>query len=235
MRRSIAVLFWILVGALASAGGVGYFFHQANVDRQRLTDEAQSSKDLLEKTKTASQQLADEANKKLADASQEVAKAQQALKTMQEERALQAKAVPLAKPDARTLRGWPETVNLPLGISLRLPSTMQSTSTDGVLAAYLRPRFSYETVQQWLSISAYDKTHESDLEQSLKETQSVIYQVQNRFLIGVKGKLSDLPGMVYVLRVGNNATSTHLIWARTNAGVTDEKVLDVLSTLSFQS
>lgn len=235
MKRSIAILFWILLGAVASAAGVGYFFHEANVDRQRLANEAQAAKDLLAQTKAASQKLADEANKKLADASKEVADAQLALKAAQEENALRNKAVTLVKPDARTLRGWLETINLPLGISLRVPTTMQATSTNQLLAAYVRPQTSFTSADQWLSISSYDKTHETDLKKSLKETESLVYQVQNRLLVGMRGKLADLPGFVYVLRVGNATTSTHLIWARTSAAVTDQKALDVLATLSFRS
>jgi hypothetical protein len=234
MKRSITFLFWMLLGAAASAAGVGYFFHQANVDRQRLVIETQTARDLLAQTKAASQKLADEANKKLADASKEVADAQQALKLSQEENALRNRAVALVKPDARTLRSWLETIHLPLGISLRLPTAMQTTSTNNALAAFLRTT-SNQMTDQWLSISAYDKTRELDLKKSLKETEPLVYQVQNRLLIGMRGKLADLPGIVYVLRVGDAATSTHLIWARTNAAVTDEKVLDVLATLSFRS
>lgn len=235
MKRSIAVLFWILIGAVASAAGVGYFFHQANADRQRLVNEAQTAKDLLAQTKAASEKLAAEANKKLADASKEVADAQDALKIAQEQNALRDKAVPLTKPDARSMRGWPEVVNLPLGISLRLPTTLQATSTESVLASYVRPRTAAEAAEQWLSVTSYDKAHETDLKKSLKDTETLVYQVQNRLLVGMRGKLADLPGFVYVLRVGDAATSTHLIWARTNATVTDQKALEVLATLSFRS
>lgn len=231
MKRSISVLLWILVGALASGVGIGYFLHAANADRRELVTEAEQAKQEAAATKAANDQLADEANKKLADASEEVANAQKLLKEYQDERLLMTQAVPLTQPTARQLKLWSEQVSVGLGVSVHLPPGNQALATDSSLVA-LR---SGDPAGQWLSIAAYDDQQDRTLSQSLQNAEPVKYLVGTHLLLGVRGKLSDLPGNVYVLHAQSAASSTHLFWARSSTSIPDETILQTLATLNFRS
>ncbi len=232
MRRSIAVLCWILVGAFAAGSAIGYFLYQANHDRVRLAETVRKAEEQVSQIKTAQEKTANEANRKVAEASAEVTRTQDLLKRYEEERKLLLKAIPLNM-DPRKLKTWSESVSYPLGVSIRLPPGMNATQTEEALVVGKASNTS--GTDQWLSISAYNAQAERQLTDRLTDQVPRVYVVNDRILNGVRGKMADLPGYVYLFDIIHNATSTHLIWARSGADMTESKVLETLSTLAFRT
>ncbi len=236
MRRTLSVLFWILLGALSTSAGLGYFLMEANHDRARLGQEAADARAELAQTKTANETLAAEANKKVQEAAAEVARAQQILQRSLEENRLIASAVPLVKPDAKTLKGWAEVASIPLGVSLRVPKTAQSQQTDRAFVIQTAPSKHSAPVEQWLTISPYQATVEEELRRSLQNAETVVYKVADRVIVGTKGTWSSVSGTTYLIRVQKpGGVATHLIWAKTLPGVDETQILQTLATFSFAS
>lgn len=233
MRRSMSVLLWILVGAVAASVGIGYFYHQANRDREALAAEVDQAKQEALAAKSANEDLANEANRKLAEASLQIDQAQQQLKKYEAERILLSQAIVLTKPAPRLVWSWKEAVALPLGVSLTVPPVSKIIQADSALALATQTDASLEG--EWLIVSAYDETREQTLTQTLEQTEPVAYSIDGRLLVGVHGKEMNTGGDTYLLHTQTAATSTHLIWARANAHVPGTTILNALATLRFRS
>lgn len=221
-----------MVGAFAAGSAIGYFLFRANHDRVRLAETVRKAEEQVDQVKAAQEKTAEDANRKVAEASAEVTRTQTLLKRYEEERALLLQAIPL-RMDPRKLKTWSESVSYPLGVSIRLPPGMSAVQTDEALVVGKASNTS--GTDQWLSISAYDKQAETELTNRLVDPVARVYVVNDRILNGVRGKMADLPGYVYLFDIIHNATSTHLIWARSGADITESKVLETLSSLAFRT
>lgn len=237
MRRVSPVLLAIILGALTTGVGMGIFLKKANNDRSRLSTEAAQFKAAVERADREKQQLADEANKKVEEANDEVAKAQRILEDIREERELMAKAKPLAKPSSRELRGWQPVVSLWQGVGFSLPPNTNVESNDArSLTAVKQGVSDFLTDARWLSVTPYDDRLESELANALATSSVMSYLVNGRLVLGKSGTLAGSRDRVSILRVQEAASSTHLIWIKdpgTLGGVAGIERL--LGTFEFRS
>lgn len=238
MQRLTSVIFSILLGAVAVGIGMGIFLHKANTDRQRLEQVALEAQGKSKEAQDRSQQAIQEANAKLKAANDEVAKAQATLKAVEEERALLAKAEILAEPKAEALKGWPEAVSLPLGVSLRYPPKNAIKENDEMaLTISGEPKAGSSSTTmpdlRWFQITPYSQRLESELVGAMASTTPVLLAARGRLLKGTRGLTQA--GETYVLKVSSLGETTHLIWAR-EVGKTprDKNLQQVLSTLNFK-
>jgi hypothetical protein len=235
MRRSIAILGWMMLGAFASSAGFGFVLYASNQDRARLIQEAATATQEANQLRAANDALVAEANQKLQQAEAQVAEALKIVKRYEEEKALLEQTEPLIKPSARELRGWKEALSYGLGISVSVPPQSTAEESLDTLVALGPASLGRATREQWMSIAKYNAETEKSLLANLQNASEQRYAVDNRVLVGVKGRLGDLPGDVYFFRVVQSGVPTHLIWARANGVVTDRQVLNALSTLTFKS
>lgn len=206
MSRVVQTIGLVLLGALAAGGGAAYFLYQANTDRTALIAQAEEAKRQAIETATSGKAVADEANRKLDEASQEVTKAKARVAALEEERAWFAKAQILTPP--RTVNAWKEWLNYSFGFSIRLPlTTTDVRNNDKGLDA------------GWIVIRPYAK------EEVAMET---AYVVQGKLLVGSKSET------VWVFRVQSSGTITHILYVYPTARVTERTILDALSTLTFR-
>jgi len=233
MSRTSSVLLWILIGAVASGSGIGYFLHRANQDRSALAVQVEQARLDAEQAKAENEKLAKDANDKLTAAAIEVAEKEKRLAQYQEERDLLAHATSLQSPDPTSLKYWGTAFSIPLNVTLRTPPGCGMLVTDHELNL-ASTRQSMSPQDQWFSIQAYDAAKEEELVGKLMGPESVSFSVDGRLLLGQKGTMENVSGTVYVLHTFSEATSTHLLWARSNTLVTEKKVLQTLATLSIR-
>lgn len=235
MRRSWSVLLWILVGALASAIGMGTVLHTSNKDRERLSQELQTTQAVLTSLKAQQEQLIRESNEHVALATQHVAEANAKVQAVATLQARLKTAAPLFPPTAFQTRGWTEFASVAMGVSLRVPPRMQTQSSDDGLFVSTR-RFVKGTPieEQWFALTPYRPDRERDIGSRLTNTKEVTYTLGTRLLHGVKGTLPDGLQTLYLLSVQENASTTHLLWGKTTDGVSERTILDTMATLSFR-
>ncbi len=213
MAKSWSIFGWILLGALATAIGTGYFLFQANSDRARLATATEQARKQSEELATASKKLADEANQKLDTASNEIRSAQELIRKYNEERDLLAKAEPLIKTRASTT--WKEWINLPLGYTLRLPPNNANSGNEMF--------FDFG----WLRIQPYDPGREAMWRGQATTTGDLVYFVDGHLLVGTRGS-------EWILRDQSGGSSTILIWAKPANAQAEKNFLETLSTLTFR-
>lgn len=213
MAKSWSIFGWILLGAIATAIGTGYFLFQANTDRARLYEATEQARKQSEELSASSKKLADEANNKLDSASSEIKNAQELIQKYNEERDLLAKAEPLIR--SRVSTNWKEWLNVPLGFSVRLPTTNANLGDERF--------FDFG----WLRIQPYDAFQEATLRGQATSTGDITYFVDGRLLIGTRGS-------EWILRDQSGASSTILIWAKPGSIQGERTLLEALSTLTFR-
>lgn len=234
MRRSIAVLFWILLGALAAGGTTGYFLHRANVDRRQLSEQTDQLRQELDAIKQQNEALTIEANTKITNASTHVDTAQQTVAALQEENRLLKLAQHLEEPTVYQLKSWDENICIPLGVTLKLPPGSRVISNGTVLSVgtdVVRGTFP----DAWLSITPYDQTRETTLLSGLQNAEPVTYFVGGRIATGQRGIIDAEGHIGFVMKAQTDANVTHLIWARGIGNVTEKQILETLATVTFRS
>lgn len=234
MRRSLAVLLWILIGAIASGAGMSFALHRSNEDRVRLVrlaEEASARATSLEK-------LSNELGASMRLATEEVGRTQSELDRLRGWQTQLKSATPLIPLRAAQTKGWSEFASVPLGVSIRIPPGMQAnTSDDGVFLKTLANQRGRTIEEQWLGLSHYTREREQDIyaHSHISDSGSVSYVLGNRLFTGIAGKLGDAPDQkLYLLSIQENATNTYLLWAKTVDGVSERTILDTLATLSFR-
>ncbi|MDP3794295.1 MAG: hypothetical protein Q8R07_06170, partial [Candidatus Uhrbacteria bacterium] len=133
----------------------------------------------------------------------------------------------LQKPDYRTLRYWKETISPSLGVAIKYPPIAFVDQTDPNIRLASRNASSGEDI--WLTVQRYDPRQEHISLQGWNNATSVHFIAGDRLFTGWKIFPSS-----YVLRVQSSATSTHLIIAHSNPQISDERLLDTLSTINFR-
>lgn len=233
MRRSFAVLSWILLGALASGVGMSFALHRSNQDRVRLAHSLEEANVRA----ISSEELSGELRDRMRLAIEEVGRAQSELDRLRRWQAQLKNATPLVPLRPAQTKGWGEFASVPLGVSIRLPPSMQAnTSEDAVFLKTHTVHRGTPIEEQWLGLSKYSREREQDLytHGHLTDEEPVSYVLGNRLFIGMAGKLNDDSQKLYILSIQENATSTYLVWAKTVDGVNERTILDTLATLSFR-
>jgi hypothetical protein len=206
MGRITQALGFLTLGAIAAGAGTAVVVMKANSDVTALQAQAFDARDQAAQAVASSRTLSDEANRKLESASQEIAKAQARIQALEDERRLIAKATGLMPPKAAA--NWKEFVSIPLGFTIRLP------------APAVDPQFTDISFDAgWLLITKYAG-------ESVDANES--YLVKNRVIFGTSSSGTH----TYVVQSDGNPDL--LVRAFPNANVSDKRVLDVLSTLTFR-
>lgn len=225
MKRFSSVILSILLGAIAVGGGMFVFLDKANADRARLADIAAKSREDAKAAQEASQKTVEDANRKLADANAEIAKAQNVIKSLEEERKLMRNAVILEPPRSNAVKGWKQAIDIPLGVSCKFPPGHVVELNDAQALTISTTEGTPDG--RWLSITPYDERLDSELRANFTTSTAVSYLVGGRLLMGARGE------KFFVLRVQKDGRTSHLIWARVSAGMTEKTVLTALATLDF--
>lgn len=230
MRKSFSVVLWILIGGLASGLGVGYFLRQANNDRARLLLETRLATEEANASKALSERIAKEANQKITNATEEVARAQELVTQYERERKLLTKAVTLSPLSRYQAKTWPSFMDLSLGVRAQYPTEFTVTSTeDGIFFTETLPAGESDT---WLTLTPYDISRESSSIEALQSTSTVAYLSADGFFVGTRGSYPENGGTVYVLRSHTApGRMPFLIWAKCTTKAREAQFLSILSTL----
>lgn len=242
MRRFTSVLLSIFLGALAVAIGMGFFLQKANADRAHLADVAIMAQDQVKEAQQVRDQAVTEANRKLDAANFEIKKAQDALTALKQERDLITNATNLHEPTPRELKGWKQSIDLPLGVSIKYPSSVEETANDKsdlVLSKTPGLSSSYSPLAndlRWLSVQSYDETKEqallSNLSVSVTST-PFSYLINGHLLIGTQATLPGTQQIMLIAHASADGQKTHLLWAKVPS--TEQKdLLLALRTLDFK-
>lgn len=226
MKRASGIIIGILLGALATGIGVGSFLKKANDDREQLAAQLAATSKQATDARRQSQQAIEDANAKLNTASVEVAKAQNLIKSLAEERDLMAAALPLAPPSAALIRGWSDVVALGLGVSLKIPNDSEVSSNDAKALTIVQKNATVGEDWRWFSLSPYDARLEQELTTALATSTPVAYAVNGHLLLGMRGSLPGKKTQIFVLRIRSLGQITHLLWLKEHA--------TVLATLRFE-
>lgn len=235
MRRSLNIMLWMLLGAIAAGGSAGFFLWQANQDRQYLIRDAQYARLEADQAKQLSDKAMSEANQKLDQAKEKEAQAKLIVQQYQQQQQLLKSAKPLSKPGALVTKGWSEYVSVPLRLSLKVPTRNQAWDTTNGIAVGSKNTSLNNLTDQWLSIMPFDEQTDTSLKKNFVRHETVVWYIDNHIVTGAKGSFGDASNTAYLLEVMDGTTSTHLLWARTNQTVTEQRLLDTLSTLTFAS
>lgn len=193
----------VMLGALATAIGMGTFLHLANRDRVRLATEIQAAQETAMQALAEKERVAAEASGKIDQANSEIMNAQRVLADLEKERKLLASAVRLDPPALRDIRGWQSVVADRLQVSLSLPPrTTVHTNTPTLFSAV---RSGQDT--PWFTLTPFDARAVAELEASLTETGERAYLINGRLVSGVVGNKNG--ARVWSLRVWHSASSTH--------------------------
>lgn len=206
MNRAMQSILFLLIGAVAAGGGAGFFLYQANADRSALIAQAQEAQRKAEEVTASGKTVTEEANRKLEQASEEVAKAQARVRALEEEREWFAKAEILTA--ARATQYWKEWLNYSHGFTVKLPTNVTDVKNNerGLEAT-------------WISIKPYVN------EPIALET---AYVVSGKLLLGFKSEEA------WIFRVQSSANISHLVTLYPTPRVTEKTMLDALSTLTFR-
>ena len=235
MRRPFAVLLWILIGGISTGLSVGFFLYRSNLDRAELVLELSEAHAQAEAAIQSSENVAADANKKIADAEIAMAKLRKQLDEAKYESLLIASAVPLLPLPARSLRGWHEQRSVPLGIAIKTPPDIKSQTSDDAVVLGPASLNDKHAMDQRMAVTRYRNDTEKDLIARLHQATPIVFTINGYRLEGAKGKFADLTGEVVVLRAQSGERGTHLIWARVDEIFTERRMLDILSTLRFSS
>lgn len=222
---------WILLGGMATGLGTGFFLYQANLERKMLSIQAAEAKRQAEDLARQSKTLADEANTKLDQASAEVKRAQELVKRYEEERRMIEQAEVLS-PTSRA-RTWKEYLNIPLGITLRLPNAAKEQLNDSTFTSIPTQSAGFADPEPWLRIEPYSADREKLLLASASGTSEARFFSSGKLYAGVRGTMEKQTG--YILRVQSAASSTHMIWMRAAPGIREADLLDVIASFTFRS
>ncbi len=228
-RSALAILGYILIGAIATGAGTGFFLYRSNADRAELMESKVQAELQAEELLAASQEIAEEANQKLEEASEEVAKTRERLQRLEEERRMINQATPLAR-STRT-QYWKEVLSLPLGVTVRVPKIGEELRNDEQALIV----GTEQAEQPWIEVKPYSVETEEMLKRRLVDANEVYFLVSGQLLVGTKGKLIDTNEEGYAIRVQSSGTSTVLIWAKEDAGFKSSDIIDTFSSLTFRS
>ncbi len=228
MRRSFAILIWILLGALAASLGIGSVLLKAKQERDDLAQKLALGQAQTARLAEEHQQTIKEANETVLAALRNASATRDLLNALTQEQASLETAISLTS--TSQAKRWPQTISFPLGISVRTPTFTIATSTDTTIEATLNGQ-NGEPVT-WLFIKRYDAQQFQDLANPLSNVETVNYRLNQTLIIGKRGISAD-GATVFILRTQRRGQPTHLLWARTAGNITQERILDSLSTLLF--
>jgi hypothetical protein len=229
MKKDMPILLAVLLGAVATAIGMGFFLKMANDDRARLAAEIDQARDVAAQAVAEKEKIATDASEKVEEANNEILNAQRVLADIEKERRLLAEAIRLDKPATSAIRNWRTVIAGTLGVSLAIPPGTEILSNDDRLFTSIRTN---RPNTPWLSITPFDARDASEQEAALTEADELAYLVDGHLLSGVEGMNDN--ERTWLFRVWQSASTTHLI-RLTDPGVfgSGNGVERFLGTLEF--
>jgi hypothetical protein len=233
-RRVASTCGLILLGAGATGIGMGTVLFHARTERDTLKEHVRAAEAQIASLQNEHTRLMSEASVRVTKAEETRQATQQELETLLRAQELLTSAPTLPPPDARLRRSWNETISVPLGISLRTPAFAPATANDQSLTATINGT-AQTAGDLWLSLTRFTPDGERSLVGQLNTTSSARYRIGNRLLIGARGTFQTDRSIAYVLRIEQNGTPEQLIWVRAISPLTESRLLEILSTLTFAS
>jgi ElaB/YqjD/DUF883 family membrane-anchored ribosome-binding protein len=221
MLRPWYVFCWILLGALAAGTGIGIFLHQSNVERLTLQRQTAQAKEEASQVVTRAEQVTQEANKRLEEAQKQIAK-------LQEERDLLSRSRPFPEPNPRLLKTWRHTASLPLGISLRIPSSYQATTGTDVTIMVPQIKAPFLTLQPWDDRNADAMINGAATSSVLYRKDALLFKGQK--YIGTGGDGAHSWTLFRLERTGSDAL---MIFIQPTSNAQEDLALSILSTLTL--
>jgi hypothetical protein len=206
MKQDTPLFVAVLMGAAATAIGMGIFLKMANDDRARLAGEIDRAHETAAQAVAEKERIAGEASDKIEEANAEILNAQRVLADIEKERRLLAEAVHLEKPAPSTVRNWRTVIASALGVSLSLPPSTEIDENDERLFTSVRTG---RTNAPWLSIFPFDARDAAEREAVLTNPEELAYLVDGHLLSGIEGMRND--ERTWLFRVWQSASTTHLI------------------------
>lgn len=214
---------------------MGWVLREANADRERLARELQSASLRVDTLKQQLDRLSQESNQKVSAAAEEVARAKAQLQTQTQLQANLKTATPLTPPAPWQTRKWTETASVPMGVAIRVPPAMQVSSSDDGLFISAKKYVQRSPIdEQWFALTTYRPDREREIRSRLSSVSEIRYSLAGRLLQGTRGTFMEGNQTLYLLSIQDNASTTHLLWAKTMEGVNERTILDTLATLSFR-
>ncbi len=225
------------MGALASGLGIGLFLHQANTDRLRLAEKIDTANKNITDIQESNRKTVEETNKKLQEANTEIAKAQQLIKNLDEERLLQATAQALRLPSAKNLPGWNDVIDLDLGVSLKQPPNSLVATNGPRALTLIRSASQINDDPRWFTIKPYSPLEEQELIQTLSTSTVITYTVDGTILTGVRGEDRFSHQQTLILHIQQSGIIRFLLWAKDPTGnsTITPTVMNALASLRFKT
>lgn len=216
MRKAWSILLSILLGALVVGIGTGYFLHLANKDRQLLALEAEQAKATAIRTQQEQQNAIHEANQKLAQANEEVKKAQDVLKSVEQERALLELATPLQETMAKNIKDWQMVISTNQDISFKYPADSIVTGDNDINLTIAEKTanqpFDLKSSGAWLRIQPYTEQAENALKAQITSSTPAVYFIKGKILAGETGYKTNQNQEATYYKIYKSGIATHLLW-----------------------
>ena len=234
MKRGLAVLFAVLLGAIMTGIGVVPFLVMANQDRNRLHSELTEQQVQAQQLEEEKQRIADEANKRVEEANAEIERAQKILDEAEEDQRLIASADRLIYPSARETYRWSKTISVYQELEFLLPPKSQTISDNAAgISIGIQEDDAEESSAPWLRVLPYKDATKDFLSRSLSDTEPIAFVVDDTLLKGVVSTSTDAD-IAFLLEARRSSTSTHLIWISSNALIkTESAIKQFLATFDF--
>jgi hypothetical protein len=233
-RRVLSTWMFILLGAGATGVGMGIVLLNARAERNALKSQVSIAEAQLQKLQTEHVRLMNEASERVTKAQTDVETAQSTLNHFVAAQQALTSAPVLPSPDPRVRRTWAETISVPLGISIRTPAYAPAALNEQTLTATINGT-AQTAGDLWLSITPYSIESERSLLGQISATTSVRYRNNDRLLTGTRGLFQSDRSAAFVLRVERSGQPERLIWIRAISPLSESRLLEILSTLTFAS
>ncbi len=234
-RRTASILGLVLLGAGATGIGMGTVLFHARTERNELQAALAQRDAELTRLNTEHTRLIADAQSKVSVAEEQAKQTQEKLDSTARAQAELIAARTLPSPDPRQSRSWKTVLSIPLGVSVRIPVTAKASFDDQSLTATVSSRAD-TAGEPWFSLTRYSAQDESVLRSRLQTASTTVsYRVQDRLVLVEKGTSLENGSRTLLVRVQENGTPQFLIWMRVVPTITEPRLLEILSTLTFAS
>lgn len=233
-RRVLSTWMFILLGAGATGIGMGLVLLQARLERDTLKEHVRIAEAQLTSFQSEHTRLMTEASARVTQAEEAEQTAHAQLDAYVGAQKLMETSLPLPSPDPRARRTWVETISIPLGISLRTPNLAPANANDQSITATINGT-AQTAGDLWFSLTKYSDEGERGLLRQLTSTTTVRYRIGNRLLNGSRGLFQGDQTPAFVFRIEQHGVPQSLIWIRAISPLTEQRLLEILSTLTFAS
>lgn len=233
-QRASSIFLFILLGALTTGVGMGMVVFHARGERDTLQARIRADETRIESLLAEHTKMIDEASKQVTKAEEARKSTQAHLDTLTLSQGAWDTARALPSPDARTLRSWKNSLSLGLGVSVHVPTISAVVANDQSLTGTINGNAT-TAGDLWFSLTRYTPEAEASLRNQLTVTSSVSYRLGTRLVRGSRGLFRQNQSPAFVVRIEEQGVPRYLVWIRTIKPLTEPRLLEILSTLTFAS